>query len=278
MAPNIYGEARHRSPQKKPPSFYGERVWRLVDFEYDDAVLNLAVEEAIMEKVCQGEAPNTIRFWTNPRPTVVIGKFQIPEFEVDKEVCEKHGVGVVRRFTGGGTVYHDRGNLNYAISVRRDNPLIPPTIDKIRPALCAGVVEALKLLGLNAKFEPRGVYIHVKGEKVSGMAALVTRTAVFLHGTLLINSDLTRLRQVLSMPPYPKDAGLKRFVKSTRKEVTSIQEQMGREVSVNDVKEALRKGFAKALGIELQQGELLTSELKQAEEIVNKRRNEIIVS
>jgi lipoyltransferase/lipoate-protein ligase len=268
--------ARHPS-QDTPPVFHNEQVWRLVDVEYDDAVLNLAVEEAIMEKVSQGEAPNTIRFWTNPKPTVIIGKFQIPELEINKEACKKHGVIVVRRFTGGGTVYHDKGNLNYAISARRDTPAIPRTIDRIRPTLCSGIVEGLRILGLNAKFESKGVYIHVEGKKVSGTAALVTRNVVFLHGTLLVDSDLPILREVLNVPPYPKNTTLKSFVKSARKEVTSVKEQLGREASVKDVKRALTEGFRKTLRIELQPGKLSSSELELAKQIAANRRNEMTV-
>nr|MDO8099358.1 lipoate--protein ligase family protein [Candidatus Njordarchaeota archaeon] len=275
MAPYSYDEVKHYSPQETVLSFPSESVWRLVDVEYDDPVLNLAVEEAIMEKVSEGQAANTIRFWTNRKPTVVIGKFQIPELEVNKEACRKHGVNIVRRFTGGGTVYHDKGNLNYAISARRDCPLIPRTIDRIRPTLCAGVVEALRMLGLDAKFEPKGAYIQVNGKKVSGTAAVVKRTVVFLHGTLLIDPDLTRLREVLDVPPYQKDARLKRLVKSNRKKVTSIKEQKGREVSSDQVKEALEKGFAKTLGIQLHRGELLPSEIVLANMITTNRCNEI---
>jgi lipoate-protein ligase A len=278
MAPRKNDNARHRTPQDTTLVFHNKRAWRLVDAEYEDAVLNLAVEEAIMEKVGQGESPNTVRLWTNPKPTIVVGKFQIPELEVNKEACKRHGVLVLRRFTGGGTVYHDKGNLNYAISARRDDPIIPQTVDKIRPTLCAGIVEALRILGVNAKFEPKEAYIHVKGKKISGTAALATRSIVFLHGTLLVNSDLTILREVLDVPPYPKDAGLKRFVKSIRKEVTSIQEQMAKEVSVGDVKEALTEGLRKVLGIELQRGEISDSELEVAKQIVARRRDGIIIS
>jgi lipoate-protein ligase A len=231
-----------------------------------------------MEKVSRGEAPNTIRFWTNPKPTVIVGRFQTPELEVNKEACKRHHPLVVRRFTGGGTVYHDKGNLNYAISVRRDDPIIPKTLDKIRPILCAGIIKALEMLGLDAKFESKGAYIHVNGKKISGTAALATRNVVFLHGTILVDSDLPRLREVLDVPPYPKDSRLKRFVKSARKEVTSVNEQLGRKTSVDDVKRALTEGFREALRIELQPGELSNSELELTKQIAAKKKNEIIVS
>jgi len=253
------------------------QVWRLLDVEFDDAVSNLSVEEAIMEKVSGGEAPDTIRFWRIPSITVVVGRFQIPEFEVNREACRKYGVTVVRRFTGGGAVYHDSGNLNYTIAVRRSNPILPTMIAEIPPTLCKGVVEGSKVLGLNADFEPKGVYIHINGKKISGTATIVRRTAAFMHGTLLVNSDLKKLREILDVPPYPSEGQLRRFVKSVRKEVTSLQAELGRKVTVEEVKEALKKGFAKALNVKLERGELLQCELELAKKIATEKHDETII-
>jgi lipoate-protein ligase A len=258
---------------------HGKQVWRLLDVEYADSCFNFSIEEAIMEKVAEGESPNTIRFWRNPNTTVVIGKYQIPELEVNREAIKKYSAMVVRRFTGGGTVYNDSGNLNYSISVKRKNPLIPSVVADIAPTLCKGVAEGLRILGLNAELKSEGgLYIHVDGKKVSGTAGKVQRSVVFVHGTLLVNSDLTKLREILDVPPYPQNAKLKRFVKSVRREVTSIEAELDKRIKLDDVKEALRKGFSKALDIELRQGELSQSELKLAEEIYAKKRDLMMIN
>src|SRR5437667_2690526 len=91
-------------------------TWRLVDHEYrDNPSMNLAVEEAIPRMVGEGKAPSTVRFWHNSN-TIVIGCFQSAKLEVNMQACKETGTEIVRRFTGGGAVYHDSGNLNYAIS------------------------------------------------------------------------------------------------------------------------------------------------------------------
>src|SRR5256885_2711764 len=100
-------------------------TWRLVDLEYrDDPFMNMSVEEAIPRAVGEGKAPNTVRFWHNSN-TIVLGCFQSALLEVNFDACKETGTTVVRRFTGGGAVYHDAGNLNYAISLRKGHPLVP---------------------------------------------------------------------------------------------------------------------------------------------------------
>src|SRR2546428_10954430 len=100
-------------------------TWRLVDIEYsNDPFMNLAVEEAIPRMVGERKAPTTVRFWHNSN-TIVIGCFQSAKLEVNMEACKETGTKIVRRFTGGGAVYHDRGELKYAILFRKGHRLDP---------------------------------------------------------------------------------------------------------------------------------------------------------
>ena len=85
--------------------------WRLLDLEYADAPSNLALEEAIAGQVGEGKSPSTLRLWRN-RNAAIIGENQSAYAEVRLGACKELGAEVVRRFTGGGAVYHDLGNLN----------------------------------------------------------------------------------------------------------------------------------------------------------------------
>ena len=101
------------------------------------------------------------------------------EPEANLEARKKYGATIVRRFTGGGAVYHDYGNLNYAISIRNDHPLVPNDVLEIYKVLSVGIIEGLRLLGLTAEFIPVND-IQIDGKEVSGMAASLNWGAVFV--------------------------------------------------------------------------------------------------
>jgi len=239
-----------------------EEAWRALDVEYNDPYMNLAVEEAIPKKVGEGKVPNTVRFWRNLN-AVVIGYFQSAKLEVNSEACRNLGTTISRRFTGGGAVYQDHGNLNYAISIRKGHRLIPEDLLGTFKILSLGAVEGLRMLGLNAEFKPLSD-IQINGRKVSGAAGSMRWGTVFHHGSILINSDLRILSKVLSAPNRRlKD----KHVRSVRKTVTTIRDELGRDISVDEVKEKLRKGIEKAYRIKLVVGTLTREEELLAEEL-----------
>jgi len=86
----------------------------LLDLGFRDPRENLALEEAILRAVGEGEQPPTLRIWRNPR-CVVIGRGQRPEEEADLAACERLRIPVLKRPSGGGAVYHHPGNLNFSL-------------------------------------------------------------------------------------------------------------------------------------------------------------------
>ena len=76
-----------------------------------DPAFNIALEEYLIQNVTSGDI---FMLWRNS-PSVIIGKFQNFYEEVSPLEIEKSGVAVVRRNSGGGTVYHDLGNVNFTV-------------------------------------------------------------------------------------------------------------------------------------------------------------------
>ena len=235
--------------------------WRVVDVEFDDPYMNMAVEEAIPLAVSRGLAPSTLRFWRNDN-TIVIGRFQCAALEVNFHACRELGVSVVRRFTGGGAVYHDWGNLNYALSIRREEA-------------ARDLMEGFKLLGEAVSYGLKKVFgidaefvsindLQIGGRKVSGMAGAIFKNALFLHGCILVSSDLAILGRVLNVP---KEKLAEKKVTSAVKRVITVCEAAGRVVDVEEVKRAIRLGVEEAFGVELVDGELTVEERRLAEEL-----------
>lgn len=164
----------------------------LLDIEFRDPSLNLALDEAILGEVARGDAPPTLRVWRNPR-CVVVGRGQRIEDEVDLVVCRRLQVPVLKRASGGGAVYHHSGNLNFSLylpltgtwaSVRRSQ-------DRITGLLASALRERF---GIGAEAREGAVFAH--GCKVSGSAQL-RRRALLHHGTLLLAPDGISMEAVL---------------------------------------------------------------------------------
>lgn len=200
---------------------HADRPWRiLVDDGERDPRRNLALEEALGRVA--GPDP-TIRLWRNSR-CVVVGRAQLADAEVDAAACRELGVPVLRRFTGGGTVYHDPGNLNVTIVLGRDDPRLVnrPSLARV-PGLYRLLLEplaaAVRSLGVPARATERDLL--VADAKVSGVAAWIGRRSLVVHGTLLVDADLVSLDRVLDGPGAPGDPRWE-HTRSRRTTVTSL--------------------------------------------------------
>ena len=147
-------------------------------------------------------------------PTVIIGRNQVLENEVNMEYCRKAGVLVVRRKSGGGCVYSDMGNL--MISFISDRGDVSAVFDRYMSALAASLCD----LGLPAVASVRND-IMVDGRKVSGNAFHQLPDRSIVHGTLLYSTDLEALTEAIR-PPVEK---LQRHgVESVRQRVMNLSD------------------------------------------------------
>lgn len=168
----------------------------------------LAMEDYIA-RTMEGEA----FFVWRVAPTVIIGRNQVLEAEVNLDYCRSHGVKVVRRRSGGGCVYSDMGNIMMSyVSSRGD---VPDVFDRYLSSL----TECLKSLGLNAEKSGRNDVL-VDGRKVSGNAFHQLPDRSIVHGTLLYDTDFDALETAIK-PPVEK---LERHgVASVRQRVTNLK-------------------------------------------------------
>ncbi len=158
---------------------------RLMVSPSDSAQENLRLEEQLLTGCCI----DTLLLYVNS-PSVIVGRHQEPAAEADLDFCTRHNISVLRRVSGGGTVYHDHGNINYSFIVNR-TATAPLDRDFLAPVLAM-----LRSLGLNA-VQGRRNDITVEGLKISGTASHLTRQRHLFHGTLLYDTDLTALESAL---------------------------------------------------------------------------------
>ena len=243
-----------------------QEVWRLLEAEHKDPFMNMAVEETIARSVGKRAVPNTVRLWRN-LDAVVIGSYQDVNSEVNPELCAGRNIKIVRRFTGGGAVYHDRGNLNFAIALSQDHPLVRTDLLDTFEVLSEGVIRAIRILGIRDVEWKSDNSILIKNLKVSGLAGCVRWGAFFCHGSILVSSNLSLIPQILCS----REPADHRFVRSLRKTMTTVSHESGRHVSMSEMKTVLREGFEDALGIRLLEGKLTREELVVASRLLQEK-------
>ena len=169
----------------------------------------LAMEEFVASEV-EGEA----FFVWRVEPTVIYGRNQVFENEVNAEYCREHDVDVVRRKSGGGCVYSDLGNI--MLSYVSGRGVVSEVFDRYMTALA----DALRALGVPAEKSGRNDIL-VEGRKVSGNAFHQLPDRSIVHGTLLYSTDLEALAEAIK-PPVEK---LQRHgVESVRQRVMNLSE------------------------------------------------------
>ena len=183
-----------------------------------DPLFNLALETKLGKYVNENQF--ILRLWQN-RPCVVIGRFQNPAFEVNQDFTKKHAIPVVKRHSGGGTVYHDEGTLNISF-FKPSKPQISPHFQKDSDFITQKLVTALNKLGIQAHKDERNS-IYLNHHKILGSAVALTNHIFCYHASLLFNTNLEHLNSAINwLPVYRKTP--KPYVKSQRSQVTNISD------------------------------------------------------
>ena len=161
----------------------------------DNVERSLAFYLAMEEFVAKTIEDEAFFIW-RVSPTVIIGRNQDLEAEVNMDYCRNHGVKVVRRRSGGGCVYSDMGNIMISYVSRRGE--VSAVFDRYLSALTA----CLCSIGLNAGKSGRNDIL-VEGRKVSGNAFHQLPDRSIVHGTLLYDTDFDALEEAIR-PPVEK--------------------------------------------------------------------------
>jgi len=239
-------------------------TWRLIDMRIEDAYTQMAIDEALAYARRRGEM-NTVRLYRWNPSAVSVGYFQSVRDEVDLEACRRLGVDVIRRITGGGAVFHDyEGEITYSLVAPDDDPKIPRDILASYQLICGCVINGLRALGLDAEFKPVNDIV-VGARKISGNAQTRRYGVVLQHGTVLVDLDVRKMFTVLKVSETKISD---KMIKAVEERVTNIRRELGRDVSFDEVRDALIKGFEETLDISLEPGELTAYE----EELMRKFR------
>lgn len=198
---------------------------RIIHSPFENPYYNLALEETLLDEVRDDEI--ILFLWQN-RDSVILGRNQNPWRECRMGQLESFEGLIARRLSGGGTVFHDLGNLNYSFISQRKNYDLDRQLNVI--------VKSLKRIGIEAEINERNDLL-VRNRKVSGNAFYIRGNRNVHHGTLLIHTDLGKLENVLEATTLEFES---KGVKSVLSKVINLTE-VRPDLTVNEMKNALEE-------------------------------------
>ncbi len=226
--------------------------------ENHDVTVNLAIETYLVRnRVVDGPL---LLFYIND-PCVIVGRSQNTIEEINREYVESRGVQVVRRISGGGAVYQDRGNLCYCF-IKDDD-------DSFRDfaSFTGPVVQALQRMGAQGATLSGRNDLAIGDQKISGNAMYVAAGRMTAHGTLLYDVNLDHVAAALTPP---KEKIESKGIKSVRARVTNIRPHLAPEyqhLSTAEFRDEILRQLARQSGEEATEYVLTPEDLRQVEAI-----------
>lgn len=264
-------------------------AWRFIDSGECSPSFNMALDEALLEWHSEGKIPPTIRFYGWNPATLSIGYFQKVEREINMDSVNDHGLGFVRRPTGGRGVLHEH-ELTYSVIVSENYPGMPKTVTEAYRVISEGILKGFHHLGLEAYFavprtneekeslkNPRSAVcfdapswyeLVVEGRKVAGSAQTRQKGVILQHGSILLDLDEDKL---FSLFKYQNDRVKERMQKAFKSKAVAINDICPRRITLAEAKEAFQNGFAEGLNIDLVPYDLTSNELDYVNRLAKER-------
>lgn len=215
---------------------------KLLDLTLPRPAENLACDEALLDAAEAGAGDEVLRFWESGESFVVVGYANKVAAEVNVAACETHGIPILRRCSGGGTVVQGPGCLNYTLVLRitADGPL--HSIGIANQFIMERNRAAIESLFRTFNPQPSTFNLSIRGHtdlaiggrKFSGNSQRRRRHFLLFHGTFLLNFDLPLVSELLPMPSKQPDY---REHRAHTEFLTNLN------VPANEVKAALRQAW-----------------------------------
>lgn len=192
----------------------------------DDVYYNFGLEYYFtVERILD----DTVFLFWRTSPTLMVGKYQNVLEEINKPYADEHGIKLVRRMSGGGTIYTDPGGWQFTF-IQHENA------DEIHfSRYITPVIDALAEIGIKAEFNGRNDLV-IDGRKFSGNAQYRLGGNIVHHGSLLFD---TNIEQMVASTTVDKYKILSKSIKSVRDRVTNISEHLTSPMSADEFKEIM---------------------------------------
>ena len=233
-----------------------------IETESKDAAFHFSVEEYMMEFFPFDEP--IMMIWQADK-CAMLGNYQVAEAEIDMSYARQAGIQVVRRSSGGGTIFTDLDTFLFTVIQPYEEG--QPLQQIAQKTVAAPLVSALDKIGVQAKAEGRNDIL-VEGKKISGMAQYVRHGRICSHGSLLYDTDMETLIRVLRVD---EEKIRSKALRSIRSRVTNIKEHMSTPYSAQEFGELLKQKLFDA--VQVREYSLTGHDLSAIEQIFQNKYN-----
>ncbi len=228
--------------------------FRVIDTGLNDFSYNICMDKSLLELRKEGLIEDTFRF-LRFKPCVLTGYHQSVFSEVRRDFCEKKGIDIGRRITGGGAIYFDEMQIGWEL-VFSSKSIKMKSLENLTENICTAFAKGIGKLGINAKFRPRND-IEVEGRKISGTGGTYESSVYFFQGTLLLDFNPENMVRSLKIPVEKLTS--KNF-DSVLSRITSVKSVLGYMPGLNLIKSVILSGFKEHLDLNFYESELSTEE------------------
>lgn len=222
-----------------------------LDLTLPTAAENLALDEALLEEAEAAPQPRELlRLWESPEPAVILGRSSRLAEEVCREACERRGIPILRRSSGGASVVIGPGCLMYGVILSYELRPSLAALDEAHRYVLSRVAAAARQLDPDAEW--RGTSdLTVRNRKFSGNSLRCKRRCLLYHGTLLYDFDLSLVGELLGVAPRQPEYRAGRdhgeFVANLPTTADALREALRREWQVDESRETWPKELVEQL-------------------------------
>ena len=248
-------------------------TWRLINTERNNAATNMAIDEAMLLTQKASLQP-TLRFYDWLQPAFSFGYFQRISEEVDVAACDDHGIELVRRITGGGTVIHG-WDVTYTIIVPHSSGMFPKGISAAYCAISDCLINGLQRLEIDVVHQidkptmgdtpnicltnPAQYDTLLNGKKIAGVSQRRNQAGVMYQGYIALDLPTS---DVLALASRQVSFDLVAVGKSA-----AINQSRSIPIYRKQLEDAVAVGFEETLGVQFVEAELFPQEIETAESL-----------
>ena len=248
-------------------------TWRLINTDRNNAATNMAIDEAML-LTQQASFQPTLRFYDWLQPAFSFGYFQRISEEVDVAACDVHGIELVRRITGGGTVIHG-WDVTYTIIVPHGSGMFPKGISAAYCVISDCLINGLQRLEIDVVHQidkpttgdtpnicltnPAQYDTLLNGKKIAGVSQRRNQTGVMYQGYIALDLPTS---DVLALASRQVSFDLVAVGKSA-----AINQSRSIPIYRKQLEDAVAVGFEETLGVQFIEAELFPQEIETAESL-----------